>query len=153
MERVRRDGAHFESVRGFYERGADRLKLPPSLREMLARPEQELSVQVRVPMDDGTIALYQGYRIRAGLVLEVANNPVTPDADRTLAERGVTVVPDILSSAGGVVVSYLEWAQNMQHERWREKRVNDRLAETMRDAAYGIGVDRVAEAERARGYL
>jgi glutamate dehydrogenase/leucine dehydrogenase len=70
-----------------------------------------------------------------------------------------------------VVVSYLEWAQNMQHEQWREKRVNDRLAETMRDAtetvlfraerdevslrdaAYEIAVARVAEAERARGYL
>src|SRR6266581_4040273 len=110
-------------------------------------------------------------RVRARLVLEVANHPVTPDADRTLADRGVTVVPDILSSAGGVVVSYLEWAQNMQHEQWREKRVNDRLAETMRDAtetvlfraerdevslrdaAYEISVARVAAAERARGYL
>ncbi len=109
--------------------------------------------------------------VRARLVLEVANHPVTPDADRTLADRGVTVVPDILSSAGGVVVSYLEWAQNMQHERWREKRVNDRLAEMMRDAtesvlfraerdeiplreaAYEIAVARVAEAEQARGYL
>jgi glutamate dehydrogenase (NAD(P)+) len=110
-------------------------------------------------------------RVRATLVLEVANHPVDPPGDRALADRGVTVVPDILSSAGGVVVSYLEWAQNMQHEQWREKRVNDRLAETMRDsvdavlyraerdditlrdAAYDIAVDRVAEAERARGYL
>src|SRR5205814_3058553 len=109
--------------------------------------------------------------VRASLVLEVANHPVTPEADRMLAERGVTVVPDILSSAGGVVVSYLEWAQNMQHEQWREKRVNARLKEmmeeatevvaarverddiTMRQAAYDIAVDRVAEAERARGYL
>src|SRR5712691_1689052 len=73
-------------------------------------------------------------RIKAKLVLEVANYPVTPDADRTLADRGITVVPDILGSAGGVVVSYLEWAQNMQHEQWREKRANDRLAEMMREA-------------------
>jgi glutamate dehydrogenase/leucine dehydrogenase len=109
--------------------------------------------------------------VRARLVLEVANHPVTPEADRALADRGITVVPDILSSAGGVVVSYLEWAQNMQHEQWREKRVNDRLAEMMRDAtesvlfradrdeiplreaAYEIAVARVAEAEQARGYL
>jgi glutamate dehydrogenase/leucine dehydrogenase len=109
--------------------------------------------------------------VKASHVLEVANHPVAPEADRALAERGVTVVPDILASAGGVVVSYLEWAQNMQHEQWREKRVNARLKEmmedatetvvsraerddiTMRQAAYDIAVDRVAEAERSRGYL
>lgn len=110
-------------------------------------------------------------RLRAGTVLEVANYPVAPEADVALSERGVTVVPDILSSAGGVVVSYLEWAQNMQHERWRERRVNERLTEmmqsaieavltradrnegTLRDAAYEIAIQRVAEAEQARGYL
>ena len=54
----------FESVRGFYQRAADRLGLEPSLREIMARPEQELSVQIRVPLDDGTIALYQGYRVQ-----------------------------------------------------------------------------------------
>ena len=109
--------------------------------------------------------------VKAGLVLEVANYPVTPGAETALTGRGVTVVPDILSSAGGVVVSYLEWAQNMQHERWREERVNERLAEmmreatdqvttragqqdvTLREAAYDIAVNRVAEAERARGHL
>jgi glutamate dehydrogenase/leucine dehydrogenase len=109
--------------------------------------------------------------VKASYVLEVANHPVSPGADHALAARGVKVVPDILASAGGVVVSYLEWAQNMQHEQWREKRVNARLKEmmedateavatraerddiTMRQAAYDIAVDRVAEAERARGYL
>src|SRR5206468_12495215 len=54
----------FESVRGFYQRAADRLGLEPPLSEIMARPEQELSVQIRVPMDDGTIALYQGYRVQ-----------------------------------------------------------------------------------------
>jgi len=109
--------------------------------------------------------------VKARIVLEVANHPVAPDADRALAERGVMVVPDILASAGGVVVSYLEWAQNMQHEQGREKRVNARLKDmmetatevvvtradrdelTLRAAAYDIAVERVAEAERARGYL
>jgi glutamate dehydrogenase (NAD(P)+) len=108
--------------------------------------------------------------IRAGVVLEVANYPTTPEADAIFTERGLTVVPDILSSAGGVVVSYLEWAQNTQHERWREAEVNSRLTEmmdgaieavvtraerddrTFREAAYEIAIDRVAEAERARGY-
>lgn len=110
-------------------------------------------------------------RIRARIVLEVANYPTTPEAEQALIDRGVTTVPDILSSGGGVVVSYLEWAQNMQHEQWREKTVNARLTEMMqeatdlvlaraerdglslRQAAYDVAVARVAEAERVRGHL
>lgn len=107
--------------------------------------------------------------VNANLVLEVANYPTTPAADDLLKGRGVTVIPDILASAGGVVVSYLEWVQNLQRERWTEDRVNQRLAELMnaatdavlaranekgithREAAYEIAVERVAEAERLRG--
>ncbi|MFN8233627.1 MAG: Glu/Leu/Phe/Val dehydrogenase [Actinomycetota bacterium] len=109
-------------------------------------------------------------RVRANLVLEVANHPVTPAADAALASRGVTVIPDILGSAGGVTASYLEWAQNIQRERWDEDRVNDRLNELMveatdavldrahrnatshRTAAYEIAIERVAEAGRIRGW-
>jgi glutamate dehydrogenase/leucine dehydrogenase len=108
-------------------------------------------------------------QVKANLVLEVANYPITPEADDLLKSRGVTVIPDILASAGGVVVSYLEWVQNLQRERWSEDRVNGRLAELMdtatdnvlaranekgithREAAYEIAVERVAEAERLRG--
>ena len=57
-------------------------------------------------------------RVRATLVLELANHPTTPDGDLLLQDRGVWVVPDILGSAGGVTVSYLEWVQNLQRERW-----------------------------------
>jgi len=109
-------------------------------------------------------------RIKAPVILETANYPVTADADPILADRGVTVVPDILASGGGVAVSYLEWVQDLQREQWTEERVNARLGELMgaatdqvlarseaeglslRDAAYLIGVERVAEAEIARGY-
>lgn len=107
--------------------------------------------------------------VRANLVLEVANYPITPKADGLLKERGVTVIPDILASAGGVVVSYLEWIQNLQRDAWSEDRVNQRLSEitnaatdrvlaranergvTHREAGYEIAVERVAEAERLRG--
>ncbi len=107
--------------------------------------------------------------VRGNLVLEIANYPITPQADEHLKARGVTVIPDILASAGGVVVSYLEWVQNLQRESWTEDRVNQRLAELMnqatdevlgranekgvthREAAYEIAVERVAEAERLRG--
>jgi glutamate dehydrogenase (NAD(P)+) len=110
------------------------------------------------------------HQVKAQVVLETANYPVTPEADPILAERGVTVVPDILASGGGVAVSYLEWVQDLQREQWPEDRVNARLAELMgaatdqvmaraegqglslREAAYLIGVERVAEAEIARGY-
>lgn len=109
-------------------------------------------------------------RIKAQVIVETANYPVTPEADAPLAERGITVVPDILASGGGVAVSYLEWVQDLQREQWDEDRVNARLAElmgtatdqvmtraeneglTLREAAYLIGVGRVAEAEVARGF-
>jgi glutamate dehydrogenase (NAD(P)+) len=109
-------------------------------------------------------------RVRANLVLEIANHPVTPGGDALLHDRGVWVVPDILGSAGGVTVSYLEWTQNLQRERWSEDRVNARLRELMesatdlvldrtdedgvslRAAAYEIAVERVANAGRARGW-
>jgi Glutamate dehydrogenase/leucine dehydrogenase len=108
--------------------------------------------------------------VMANLVLEVANYPTTPEADEALVAKGITIIPDILSSAGGVVVSYLEWAQNIQRERWMEDRVNARLKELMeastdavldrantnaiahRAAAYEIAIDRVAEAGRTRGW-
>ncbi len=109
-------------------------------------------------------------RVRANLVLEIANYPTTPAADDALTKRGITVIPDILGSAGGVTVSYLEWAQNIQRERWSEERVNHRLQELMetatdavldrahehaishRAAAYEIAIERVAEAGHIRGW-
>jgi glutamate dehydrogenase (NAD(P)+) len=109
-------------------------------------------------------------RVGANLVLEIANYPVTPDADQALKDRGITVVPDILASAGGVTVSYLEWVQNLQREKWSEDRVNDRLKQLMEEAtdavldrahtyaiaprmaAYEIAIERVAEAGRTRGW-
>ncbi len=132
----------------------------------------EIGCEVLVPAAlEESIRTDNADLVKANLVLEVANYPTTPEADVILKNRGVTVVPDILASAGGVVVSYLEWAQNLQHERWSEEKVNDRLRQLMeastdavltrahesgtthREAAYEIAVERVAQAERARGYL
>jgi glutamate dehydrogenase (NAD(P)+) len=108
-------------------------------------------------------------RVRARVIVEGANGPVTPDADEILEDRGVTVMPDILANAGGVVVSYFEWVQGLQEYFWKESEVNARLNDimtrafnetwqthqqrgiTMRTAAYGIAVNRVAEATMTRG--
>jgi glutamate dehydrogenase (NAD(P)+) len=108
-------------------------------------------------------------KIRAGIVCEGANGPVTPEADQILEDRGILVLPDVLANAGGVVVSYFEWVQGLQEYFWKEAEVNAKLndivtrafAETwrwheerslpMRLAAYGIAVGRVAEATTTRG--
>jgi glutamate dehydrogenase/leucine dehydrogenase len=105
------------------------------------------------------------------LVVEGANSPTTPAADLILADKGTFVVPDVMANAGGVAVSYFEWVQNLQHFRWSEQDVNDRLGEIMRTAyatvaeraeqdavpmrvaAFAIGIERVLEAARLRGYL
>ena len=108
-------------------------------------------------------------RVRAKVIVEGANGPVTPEADRILEDRGVLVLPDVLANAGGVVVSYFEWVQGLQEYFWKEAEVNAKLndimtrafAETwsiseqrsipMRQAAYVIAVGRVAEATTTRG--
>jgi glutamate dehydrogenase (NAD(P)+) len=103
------------------------------------------------------------------VLVEGANAPTTPTADLILAERGIPVIPDFLANAGGVTVSYYEWAQNLQQYRWTHEKVNDELRATItgayagvrdlaqqrgvtfRTAAYAIALQRVAEAERLRG--
>ena len=110
-------------------------------------------------------------RVRADVIIEAANHPVTPDADKILHECGVKVVPDILANAGGVTGSYFEWAQNIQQFKWKEERFNTELQDamakaflatvsfaekrdvTLRRAAYAIGIERVARAARLRGYV
>ncbi|MGY6520023.1 MAG: Glu/Leu/Phe/Val family dehydrogenase [Lysobacteraceae bacterium] len=73
--------------------------------------------------------------VKAGCILELANGPVLSGAEAQLARRKVTVVPDILANAGGVVVSYFEWLQNLGHDYWPEEKVQQRLESVMRDAA------------------
>jgi glutamate dehydrogenase (NAD(P)+) len=107
--------------------------------------------------------------IKAQIVCEGANGPVTPTGDEILDDRGVLVLPDILANAGGVVVSYFEWVQGLQEYFWKEPEVNSKLRDivtrafnetwrlheerqtSMRHAAYGVAVGRVAEATVTRG--
>ncbi|MDQ5952629.1 MAG: glutamate dehydrogenase, partial [Patescibacteria group bacterium] len=77
-------------------------------------------------------------RIRAKVVLELANGPTTVEADDILFGKGIQVIPDILANAGGVTVSYFEWEQNMQNERWSAEKVDEMLKEHMHASAQAV---------------
>lgn len=72
--------------------------------------------------------------VRASIIVEAANAPTTPDADEIFRQRGILVIPDILANAGGVTVSYFEWAQNIQQFRWEHDRIRNELSTYMRKA-------------------
>ena len=109
--------------------------------------------------------------VQAGILLEIANGPVTPEADRILSAKGSTVIPDVLANAGGVTVSYFEWIQNRTGERWNREMVETKLHQTMRsayrevsdfakehgttlrEASYALALTRIVEAMRTRGRL
>src|SRR6202022_95393 len=96
---------------------------------------------------EGQITPEVAERMRCRLVVEGANGPTTPDADTVLRDRGIMLVPDILSNAGGVVVSYFEWVQDLQAFFWEEADINRRL-ETLMRRAYDT-IQSVAEARGA----
>ncbi len=130
----------------------------------------ELDVDILVPAAvENVINEKNMKKIRAGIILEMANGPLTVEADEFLEKKGVVVLPDILANSGGVVVSYLEWVQNLSNHYWSEKEVNKRLEKYMTDslreieakkkaekgsyrrAAYVLAVKRILQAEEGRG--
>jgi glutamate dehydrogenase (NAD(P)+) len=118
---------------------------------------------------EGQITQANAGRIRARVVVEGANGPTTPEADRILEERGILVVPDIVANAGGVIVSYFEWVQDLQSYFWSEEEINTHLERilvrtlrsvtalagsrgiSLRVAALVLAVGRVADALLTRG--
>jgi glutamate dehydrogenase (NAD(P)+) len=141
---------------------------PISPEELLA-----LECEVFIPAAlGGMIHAGNADLLNCRAIIEGANSPTTPKADDILTEKGVFIVPDVMANAGGVVVSYFEWVQNLQHFRWDEREVNDKLGTIMRRAfrevvartkeepglslrvaGYQTGIERVLEAARTRGYI
>jgi glutamate dehydrogenase (NAD(P)+) len=130
----------------------------------------ELDVDVLIPAAiGGVISADNSMRIKAPIIIEGANAPIQPGADDVLEQSGVVVLPDILANAGGVTVSYFEWAQNRQYYRWNLDRVRQELDKTLstafeetwdlskqrrvslRTAAFMLGIDRVARAATLGG--
>src|SRR3954453_12452745 len=119
----------------------------------------------------GMIHEHNADTLNCKVLLEGANSPTTPKADSILSDKGVYIAPDVVCNAGGVIVSYFEWVQNLQHFRWDEDEVNYRLETTIkrgfaevaekcendkttpRIAAYELGIERVVEAAKTRGYI
>jgi len=130
----------------------------------------EVECDVLIPAAiEGVISSRNADRVKASILVEAANGPITFEGDKVLNDRGVFVIPDILANAGGVTVSYFEWVQDLQAYFWSEEMINARLKQimegafndvfklhkskglTMRQAAHWIGVGRVAEAHLTRG--
>jgi len=130
----------------------------------------ELPCDVLVPAAlENQLTISNAARVQAKLIVEGANGPTTPDADHIFTQRGIVVIPDILANAGGVTVSYFEWAQDRAGYFWKEAEVNERLADVMvenfakvsaladrrgvplRTAAYMVAIDRVVRSMNIRG--
>ncbi len=162
-------GLDVEALSRFRQEGGKLAQAPggdhPTNEELLALP-----VDILIPAAmESQITAANASRVRAKTILEGANGPVTPEADAILAERGVVLIPDILANAGGVIVSYFEWVQDIQSFFWEEEEINERLRRvltrafgdvksladkegvTLRQAATMLGVQRVAEATLVRG--
>lgn len=129
-----------------------------------------LDVNVLIPAAiNDVITSTNADNVRARLILEVANAPVTKDADSILTRKHIPIIPDILANAGGVVVSYFEWVQNATNEYWTEEVVLSKLEQVMlsaftelrvaqgndslRSAAYKRAIKKILTAERLRGNL
>jgi glutamate dehydrogenase/leucine dehydrogenase len=154
---------HKGQLKGFEETGAAKKLDDP--RKLL-----ELDVQVLIPAAlENQITATNAPNVKAKIIAECANGPVTPEADRILNERGVFIIPDILCNAGGVTVSYFEWVQNRAAYYWSEERVLSELEQIMRRAfkdvlaaalehqvpmrvaAFIVGIQRVTRTAELRG--
>ncbi len=165
------EGIDIMDLYGKYDGDGDLSKMK-DVEEISNKELLELDVDVLIPAAiENQIHEENVDKIKANIILEMANSPVTTEADKVLENSNTVVIPDILANAGGVTVSYFEWLQNISHEYWTEEQVNNKLKAYMvrafkqvretsendecglREAAYILGIRRVLEAEKSRGNL
>ena len=162
-------GVDIEAAGQFYKENGTLVGYPggdPITNEELLTCECDVLIPAAM---ENTVTETVAPHVRARIIVEGANGPVTPEADETLRDNGVTILPDILANAGGVTVSYFEWVQGLDNFFWDHKRVQDELQRVMekafdavnakadeadcdyRTAAYTIAISRVAEACTLKG--
>jgi glutamate dehydrogenase (NAD(P)+) len=129
-----KNGLNIPELVKYYDRNRSLAGFPGgeaiSNEELLALP-----VDVLIPAAiDGVITAKNVGNVKARIIAEGANGPITVEATKALEERGTFIIPDILANAGGVIVSYFEWVQGMQNFFWNETEVNEKLAEVMSNA-------------------
>jgi glutamate dehydrogenase (NAD(P)+)/glutamate dehydrogenase (NADP+) len=169
---INEKGIPAEAVLRYYQREIPFDAIPGSF---VKDPDAPLYVEADVLVPAAVENVIRGDnvgRVRARLVVEGANGPTTPEAEKMLYERGVLVVPDVLANAGGVVMSYLEWVENLQWYIWDEEETRKRLEAiminnvakvydrwekekqwTMRDAAIVTALERIYKAMKLRGWI
>lgn len=164
------DGLDFEDLLAYMNEHKNLVEYPKA-KQISLDEFWGLDVDILIPAAlENAITKEVAEKVKAKLVCEAANGPITPDGDEVLNSKGITVTPDILTNAGGVVVSYFEWVQNLQGYYWTEKEVEEKqeakmvkafndiwnLKEekdvTLRQAAYMISVKKVADVMKLRGW-
>lgn len=132
------NGLDLEKVE-IHKKETGSLKDFPGAKNITNEELLELPCDLLVPAAfENVITDINAPKIQAKAILELANGPITPEADDILFKKNIPVIPDVLANSGGVTVSYFEWDQNLKNETWTEKEVNDKLLPMMNDAAQKI---------------
>ena len=163
------------AVTGEYCEGSvcdiEKMKLD-NVRRVTNEEMVELPCDILIPASlDNIVTGKNADRVQARYILELANGPVSPEADEIFKKKGITVVPDVLANSGGVIVSYFEWSQGQSGRQWTLEQVNSDLKRiileaftavrrearrenvTYREAAFAVGIKRIVEAMRVRGWV
>ncbi len=166
------EGMDAEELQNWVEKNGGVKGFPGSKKDITRDELFALDVDILIPAAlENQITDENQASIKAKIVSEGANGPITRSASKKMFERGIFIIPDILANAGGVTVSYFEWVQNLQNYYWSLEEVNTRLERLMveafdaiykmhqdknidmRDAAYVVAIRRVADAMKLRGWV